>query len=148
MRYTDLKDVVPNYMKIQEDIKMKIVSGLFYTKDHEWVRVEGNEAYVGITDFAQHALGSIVYVELPEVDEDVEGEESFGTIESVKAASDMLMPVTGTILEVNEALENDPSLVNSDPYETWIMKISIANQADLDELMNAEEYETFCNEEA
>lgn len=127
---------------------MKIVSGLFYTKDHEWVRVEGNEAYVGITDFAQHALGSIVYVELPEVDEDVEGEESFGTIESVKAASDMLMPVTGTILEVNEALENDPSLVNSDPYETWIMKISIANQADLDELMNAEEYETFCNEEA
>ncbi len=127
---------------------MKIVSGLFYTKDHEWVRVEGNEAYVGITDFAQHALGSIVYVELPEVDEDVEGEESFGTIESVKAASDMLMPVTGTILEVNEALENDPSLVNSDPYETWIMKISIANKADLDELMNAEEYETFCNEEA
>lgn len=127
---------------------MKIASGLFYTKDHEWVRVEGNEAYVGITDFAQHALGSIVYVELPEVDEDVEGEESFGTIESVKAASDMLMPVTGTILEVNEALENDPSLVNSDPYETWIMKISIANKADLDELMNAEEYETFCNEEA
>lgn len=127
---------------------MKIVSGLFYTKDHEWVRVEGNEAYVGITDFAQHALGSIVYVELPEVDEEVEGEESFGTIESVKAASDMLMPVTGTILEVNEALENDPSLVNSDPYETWIMKISIANKADLDELMNAEEYETFCNEEA
>lgn len=127
---------------------MKIVSGLYYTKDHEWVKVEGNTAYVGITDFAQHALGAIVYVELPEVDEEVEGEESFGTIESVKAASDMLMPVTGTILEVNEDLENDPSLVNSDPYENWIMKISIANQADLDELMNAEEYEAFCNEEA
>lgn len=127
---------------------MKIVSGLYYTKDHEWVKVEGNTAYVGITDFAQHALGAIVYVELPEVDEEVEGEESFGTIESVKAASDMLMPVTGTILEVNEDLENDPSLVNTDPYENWIMKISISNQADLDELMNAEEYEAFCNEEA
>lgn len=127
---------------------MKVVSGLYYTKDHEWVKVEGNEAYVGITDFAQHALGSIVYVELPEVDAEVEGEESFGTIESVKAASDMLMPVTGTILEVNEDLENDPSLVNSDPYENWIMKISVANMADLDELMNAEEYEAFCNEEA
>ena len=127
---------------------MKIVSGLYYTKDHEWVKVEGNTALVGITDFAQHALGAIVYVELPEVDEEVEGEESFGTIESVKAASDMLMPMTGTILEVNEDLENDPSLVNSDPYENWIMKISISNQADLDELMNAEEYEAFCNEEA
>ena len=127
---------------------MKIVSGLYYTKDHEWVKVEGNTAYVGITDFAQHALGDIVYVELPEVDSEVEGEESFGTIESVKAASDMLMPLTGTILEVNEDLENDPSLVNADSFENWIMKISIANQADLDELMNAEEYEAFCNEEA
>ena len=127
---------------------MKIVSGLYYTKDHEWVKVEGKEALVGITDFAQHALGAIVYVELPEVDEEIEGEESFGTIESVKAASDMLMPVTGTILEVNEDLENDPSLVNSNPYENWIMKISLSNPADLDELMNAEEYEAFCNEEA
>ncbi|MCA0385693.1 MAG: glycine cleavage system protein GcvH [Firmicutes bacterium] len=126
---------------------MKVVNGLYYTKDHEWVRVEGNEAYVGITDFAQHALGAIVYVELPEVDSEIEGEESFGTIESVKAASDMLMPVTGTVVEVNEDLENDPSLVNSDPFETWIMKISISNPADLDELMNAEEYEAFCNEE-
>lgn len=127
---------------------MKIVSGLYYTKDHEWVKVEGKEALVGITDFAQHALGAIVYVELPELDEEIEGEESFGTIESVKAASDMLMPVTGTVLEVNEDLENDPSLVNSNPYENWIMKISLSNPADLDELMNAEEYEAFCNEEA
>ena len=127
---------------------MKIVSGLFYTKDHEWVKVEGNEAYVGITDFAQHALGDIVYVELPELDAEIEGEESFGTIESVKAASDMLMPITGTIVEVNEDLENDPALVNADPYENWIMKIKVSNMADLDELMNAEEYEVFCNEEA
>ena len=127
---------------------MKIASGLYYTKDHEWVRLEGDAAYVGITDFAQHQLGSIVFVELPEVDEEVEAEENFGTIESVKAASDMLMPVTGTILEVNEDLENDPALINSDPYENWIIKIEITNKADLDELMNAEEYETFCNEEA
>lgn len=127
---------------------MKIASGLYYTKDHEWVKLEGDAAYVGITDFAQHQLGSIVFVELPEVDEEVEAEENFGTIESVKAASDMLMPVTGTILEVNEDLENDPALINSDPYENWIIKIEVANKADLDELMNAEEYETFCNEEA
>ena len=127
---------------------MKIVSGLYYTKDHEWVKVEGEVALVGITDFAQHQLGSIVYVELPELDEEVEGEESFGTIESVKAASDMLMPVTGTIVEVNEDLENDPSLVNADSYENWIMKIKISNMGDLDELMNAEEYEAYCNEEA
>ena len=127
---------------------MKIVSGLYYTKDHEWVKVEGEVALVGITDFAQHQLGSIVYVELPELDEEVEGEESFGTIESVKAASDMLMPVTGTIVEANEDLENDPSLVNADPYENWIMKIKISNIGDLDELMNAEEYEAYCNEEA
>jgi glycine cleavage system H protein len=87
-------------------------------------------------------------VELPEVDAEIEAEENFGTIESVKAASDMLMPVTGKIIEVNEDLENDPSLINSDPYENWICKIEIANKADLDELMNAEEYEAFCKEEA
>ncbi len=127
---------------------MKVVSGLYYTKDHEWLKVEGDVACVGITDFAQHALGSIVYVELPEVDADVEAEESFGTIESVKAASDMLMPVTGTVVEVNEDLDADPALINTDPYENWICKIKVANMADLDELMNAEEYEAFCSEEA
>ena len=127
---------------------MKVASGLYYTKDHEWVKLEGDVAYVGITDFAQHALGSIVYVELPEVDTEVEGEESFGTIESVKAATDMLMPVTGTIIEVNDELDSDPALINSDPYENWVCKIKVANVADIDELMNAEEYEAFCNEEA
>ncbi len=127
---------------------MKIVNGLYYTQDHEWVKLEGNTAQVGITDFAAHALGSIVFVELPEVDAEIEAEENFGTIESVKAASDMLMPITGKVIEVNEDLENDPSLINSDPYENWICKIEIANKADLDELMNAEEYEAFCNEEA
>lgn len=127
---------------------MKVVNGLYYTQDHEWVKLEGNTALVGITDFAAHALGSIVFVELPEVDTEIEAEENFGTIESVKAASDMLMPITGKVIEVNEDLENDPSLINSDPYENWICKIEIANKADLDELMNAEEYEAFCNEEA
>lgn len=127
---------------------MKVLSGLYYTKDHEWVKVEGSAALVGVTDFAQHSLGSIVYVELPEIDEEFEAEDSFGTIESVKAASDMLMPVSGTITEVNEELDNDPSLVNSDPYENWIIKITLSDASELDELMNAEEYEAYCNEEA
>lgn len=127
---------------------MKVVNGLYYTQDHEWLKLEGEAALVGITDFAAHALGSIVFVELPEVDAELEAEENFGTIESVKAASDMLMPVTGKVIEVNEELENDPSLINSDPYENWICKIEIANKADLEELMNAEEYEVFCKEEA
>ncbi len=127
---------------------MKVLSGLFYTKDHEWVKVEGSAALVGVTDFAQHSLGSIVYVELPEIDEEFEAEDSFGTIESVKAASDMLMPVSGTVTEVNEELDNDPSLVNSDPYENWIIKITLSDASELDELMNAEEYEAYCNEEA
>ncbi|MBF4693875.1 glycine cleavage system protein GcvH [Fusibacter ferrireducens] len=127
---------------------MKVLSGLYYTKDHEWVKVEDETALVGVTDFAQNSLGSIVYVELPEMDEAFEVEESFGTIESVKAASDMLMPVSGTIVEVNEALDDDPSLVNTAPYENWIIKISLSDTTELDELMNAEEYEAYCNEEA
>ncbi len=127
---------------------MKVVSGLYYTKDHEWLKVEGKTALIGVTDFAQHSLGSIVYVELPEVDEEYEAEDSFGTIESVKAASDMLMPVSGTVVEVNEELDNDPSLVNSDAYENWIVKIELSDVSELDELMNAEEYEAYCSEEA
>ncbi len=127
---------------------MKVLSGLYYTKDHEWVKVEGNVALVGVTDFAQNSLGSIVYVELPEIDEAFETEDSFGTIESVKAASDMLMPVSGTVTEVNDELENDPSLVNSAPYENWIVKVTLSDESELEELMNAEEYEAYCNEEA
>lgn len=127
---------------------MKVVTGLFYTKDHEWLKVEGDTAYVGITDFAQHALGDIVYVEMPEVDDEVEAEDNFGTIESVKAASDMLMPITGTVLEINEALEDDPAAINTDPYENWIIKIKISNASDLDGLMDASAYEAFCSEEA
>lgn len=127
---------------------MKVVTGLFYTKDHEWLKVEGDTAYVGITDFAQHALGDIVYVEMPEVDDEVEAEDNFGTIESVKAASDMLMPITGTILEINESLEEDPAAINTDPYENWIIKIKISKASDLDGLMDAAAYEAFCSEEA
>lgn len=127
---------------------MKVLSGLYYTKDHEWVKVKGNVASIGVTDFAQNSLGSIVYVELPEIDEEFETEDSFGTIESVKAASDMLMPISGTVTEVNEELENDPSLVNSAPYENWIIKVTLSDASELEELMNAEEYEAYCNEEA
>lgn len=125
---------------------MKVVSGLLYTKDHEWVKVEGETAFVGITDFAQHALGDIVYVEMPEIDDTIDAEENFGTIESVKAASDMLMPITGTVLEVNEALEDDPAAINADPYENWIVKIQINNPEELEGLMDAAAYEAFCEE--
>ncbi len=125
---------------------MKVVSGLLYTKDHEWVKVEGQTAFVGITDFAQHALGDIVYVEMPEIDDTIDAEENFGTIESVKAASDMLMPITGTVLEVNEALEDDPAAINADPYENWIVKIQINNPEELEGLMDAAAYEAFCEE--
>lgn len=125
---------------------MKVVNGLLYTKDHEWVKVEGETAWVGITDFAQHALGDIVYVEMPEIDDTIDAEENFGTIESVKAASDMLMPITGTVLEVNEALEEDPAAINTDPYENWIVKIQINNPEELEGLMDAAAYEAFCEE--
>jgi glycine cleavage system H protein len=126
---------------------MNVLQELYYTKDHEWIKVDGTIGYVGITDFAQHALGDIVYVEFPEVDDALEANDTFGTIESVKAASDLMLPVGGTVVEVNEALEDDPGLVNSDPYENWIIKIEISDPEELKTLLDAKAYEAFCEEE-
>ncbi|MBQ7423463.1 MAG: glycine cleavage system protein GcvH [Prevotella sp.] len=119
----------------------KVIKGLFYSESHEYVRVEGNYGYIGITDYAQNALGNIVYVDMPEVDDEVEAGEEFGAVESVKAASDLISPVSGTVVEVNEALEDQPELVNQDPYENWIIKVELSDKAELDNLMDADEYE-------
>ena len=122
----------------------KVIEGLYYSESHEYVKVEGEFAYVGITDYAQNALGNVVYVDLPEVDDEVEADEDFGAVESVKAASDLISPVTGTVVEVNEALEDKPELINEDPFENWIIKVQLSNTAELDNLMDAQAYEDFC----
>lgn len=127
---------------------MKIVSGLYYTEEHDWVKVDGNKAYVGISDFAAHALGDIVYVEMPEIDDTFDAGDNFGTIESVKAATDMLMPVSGKIIAVNGALDDEPALINQDPYENWIVQIEINQLSDVEKLMDSVAYEAFCAEEA
>lgn len=122
---------------------MNIPSNLRYTKDHEWIRVEGDEAYVGITDYAQSELGEIVFVDITTEGETINQDETFGSIEAVKTVSDLNMPVTGEVLEVNEAINDQPELVNNDPYgEGWMIKISIANPAELDTLLDAEGYKT------
>lgn len=121
----------------------KVIEGLYYSESHEYVRVEGEYGYIGITDYAQHALGNVVYVDLPEVDEEVEAGEEFGAVESVKAASDLISPVTGTVVEVNEALEDEPELVNADAYANWIIKVKLSDPVELDELMDADAYTEF-----
>ncbi|MDY0076781.1 MAG: glycine cleavage system protein GcvH [Bacteroidales bacterium] len=119
---------------------MNIPAELKYTKDHEWIRIEGDEAFIGITDFAQKELGDIVFIEVDTVEEELEAEETFGTIEAVKTVSDLFMPMAGTILEFNEALEDAPETVNKDPYgEGWIVKVKF-NKADTDELLDAAAY--------
>lgn len=126
---------------------MKVLEGLLYTKDHEWVRREGEKAYVGITDYAQSALGAIVYVELPEVGSEYAAGDSFAVVESVKAASDVYLPMTGTIIEANEAIVDEPGLVNEDPYEAWMVCVQLEEGEELEGLMDAEEYSKFCAEE-
>lgn len=117
-------------------------TGLKYTKDHEWIRVDGDVAYVGITDYAQSELGDIVYVDVQTEGESVDKEEVFGTIEAVKTVSDMFMPISGEVLEVNSELEEKPELINEDPYgEGWIIKISVTDAAQLEELLSASDYE-------
>ena len=125
----------------------KVIEGLYYSESHEYVKVEGDFAYVGITDYAQHALGNVVYVDMPEVDDEVEADEDFGAIESVKAASDLISPVSGTVVEVNEALEDKPELLNEDAFENWIMKVQMSDKSELDALMDAAAYEELCSKE-
>ena len=124
----------------------KVIGGLYYSESHEFVKVSGNVGYIGITDYAQHALGNIVYVDMPEVDDDIEVGEDFGAIESVKAASDLKAPVSGKVLEINEALEDEPGLLNKDAFENWIIKVEFSDTSELKDLMDAQGYEEFCSE--
>ena len=120
---------------------MSIPDNLKYTKEHEWVRLEGDVAVVGITDFAQGELGDIVFVEVETVDETLDADEVFGTVEAVKTVSDLFLPVAGEIVEFNEAVEDDPALVNNDPYgEGWLIKVKVSNPADVDGLLDGEAY--------
>lgn len=120
---------------------MNFPSELKYTKDHEWVKIDGDTAYIGITDFAQHELGDIVYIDINTVGEKVAKEAIFGTVEAVKTVSDLFMPISGKVLEVNASLDANPELVNSDPYgDGWMVKIMVTIQAELDELLPVEKY--------
>ena len=122
----------------------KVIEGLRYSESHEYVRVEGGFGYIGISDYAQNALGNVVYVDMPDVEDEVEAGEEFGAVESVKAASDLIAPVSGTVVEVNEALEDQPELLNQDPYENWIIKVEMSDESELDNLMDAAAYTAFC----
>ena len=119
---------------------------LKYTKDHEWIRYEGDVAFIGISDFAQSELGDLVFVNLPEVDDEVVAGEAFGDVESVKAVSDVLSPVSGVVVEINEELLDDASLINNDPYNAWFIKVG--SITDTDELLTSDEYDAFIEEEA
>lgn len=122
----------------------KVLEGLYYSESHEYVRVEGEFGFIGITDYAQNALGNVVYVDMPEVDDEVSAGEEFGAVESVKAASDLISPVTGVVVEVNEALDDQPELVNQDAYGNWIIKVTLSDKSELDNLMDAKAYAAFC----
>ncbi len=122
----------------------KVIEGLYYSESHEYVRVEGDFGFIGITDYAQNALGNVVYVDMPEVDDEVEAGEEFGAVESVKAASDLYSPVSGTVVEINQALEDQPELINEDAFGNWIIKVSLSDKSQLDALMDAAAYEAFC----
>ncbi len=127
---------------------MEIKDGLYYSEDHEWVRVEGDKAYIGLTDFAQEHLGDIVFVEAPDLDGQFEAGAVIGAIESVKAVSDMHTPVSGKVLAANEILDDSPDLLNKDPYGQHIAVLEMADRADLDKLMSSADYAAFCDKEA
>lgn len=120
------------------------IEGLYYSQSHEWVKVEGSIATIGITDYAQKALGNVVYADMPQQGDEVSAGEEFGAVESVKAASDLVAPVSGTVTEYNTALEDNPSLINSDPYGSWIIKVSMSDTSELDALMDAGGYDDYC----
>ena len=122
----------------------KVMEGLYYSESHEYVKVEGNIGIIGISDYAQHALGNVVYVDMPEVDDEVTAGEEFGAVESVKAASDLFSPVSGTVVEINEALEEQPELINADAFENWIIKVKLSDPSELDNLLDAKAYEAIC----
>lgn len=118
----------------------KLIEGLKYSETHEWVKIEGDVATIGVTDFAQSEMGDITYVDMPDVDDEVAKDEEFGALESVKASSDLVCPVTGIVVERNDELEDQPELINSDPYTNWIIKVKMSDPSELDELMDAEGY--------
>ncbi len=122
---------------------MEVKQGLYYSKEHEWIRVEGNQAYIGITDYAQDSLGSIVYVELPQEGKTISKDQVVGVVESVKAASDIFSPISGTVVEANEALIDSPELVNEKPYDSYIAVLSLDNPDELKELLSPEQYEEY-----
>lgn len=130
-----------------EGFSMKLPSELLYSKEHEWVRREGSDLRIGITDFAQSELGDIVFVELPEVGDTIEINEPFGSVESVKTVSELYAPVSGTVVEVNEELEDNPEYVNESPYDSaWMIVVEPSDDSELDDLLSAEDYESFVTE--
>lgn len=122
----------------------KIIEGLYYSESHEFVKVEGEYAYIGITDFAQEQLGNVTYIEFPEVDEEISTGDSFGSVESVKAASDLTSPVSGVVVEINETLEDEPELVNKDAYSNWLIKVKLSDHSELESLMTPQAYTDIC----
>lgn len=122
----------------------KTMEGLYYSESHEYVKIEGEYGYVGITDYAQEQLGNVVYVDMPETDDEVTAGEEFGAVESVKAASDLISPVSGTIVEINEALEDEPELINKDAFANWIMKVQLSDPSEVEKLLNADAYQNIC----
>ncbi|UKK51735.1 glycine cleavage system protein GcvH [Prevotella sp. E13-17] len=122
----------------------KVIEGLYYSESHEYVKIEGDYGYIGISDYAQHALGNVVYVDMPDVDDEVEAGSEFGAVESVKAASDLIAPVSGVVVGKNEALDDQPELINQDPYQNWIVKVELTDKTELDHLMDAKAYAAFC----
>jgi glycine cleavage system H protein len=125
---------------------MKLIKGYYYTRNHEWLKVEGEFGYIGVTDYAQHSMGDIVYVELPELDLVITAQDILGVVESVKAASDVYSPISGIVVEVNNALEDTPELINEEPFDAFIAKLKLSETSELGDLLSAEEYEAFCEE--
>ena len=123
---------------------VKVEKDLLYTESHEFVKIEGDFGYVGITDYAQEQLGNVVYVDMPEVGDDVSAGDEFGAVESVKAASDLISPISGTVVEINENLEEQPELINQDAFENWIIKVQLSDKSELEGLMDDETYMKYC----